>query len=208
MDGPIIPGFSGRRDPPDWRAEFDRRLAEVGDAAREAGVDPSGFDGRLVSALIASVAMQAKLAEATEQRWIEATAEERKRLADLCVAADRTLAQMRNGLIGLELQRDMAISRFMEHTAPVFAERLGSVLAIREKRWNLQLRTTWVACAIGLLLAVYGAGATTVWWQARDAVVGLRECIERPYFAGNQAWCLLPQRAGAAVPPVASQSAR
>jgi len=196
-----------KKDGAAWKAELDRRITELDGAILDWGPRGDAVEGRVMTGIVAVMSAFARVVEATEMRGIRAAEEERKRLDDLCVAADRTLAQMRNGLIGFEVQRDMAISRFMEKTAPVFAEQLGSVLAIREKRWNTKLRAIWLMGAVAVVAAIYGTGAGTIWWQTREAMAGLRECIARPYFAGNQAWCPLPQLAGTP-PPVTQQPGR
>jgi hypothetical protein len=208
MDSTPAVGMSQDRGTADWKAEVDRRVAEVKDAALAWGATPTEPEGRLVSALLTVVLATASIAEAAEQRWNQAQADERKRLSDLCLATERTLTQARNGLIGLEVQRDVAINRFMETLMPLFADKLGGALALREKRWNTGLRLAWLSAAVGALLVAAGVGAGAVWWQTRDAVAGFRECLARPYFAGNEAWCRVTTWTGGGATAPAPPSGR
>lgn len=198
----------------EWKVELDHRIEEARQAAREYGASPGDPEGRFVGAVLATIIAHSRIAEAAERRVAAAVVEERQRLGDLHTIADRTLAQMRNGIISFEIQRDMAVTNFMEKTAPVFASEMGKALAIREKRWNFNLRMMWLAGAVAALVIAFVAGGAVIWSEHREAVLWQRACLARPHVAGNQLWCPIPQWAADQIaaasrsPAAGAQSAR
>lgn len=184
-----------------WKAELDQRIEETRRAADAFGVSQGGPEGAFVGAILATIVAHSRIAEAADRRIQEFSAEERKRLEDLHRIGQVVLGQMRNGLIATEVQREVAVSRFMEKTAPVFAAELSKVLAIRERSWNFGLRMTWLAGAVVALAIAFAGGGGYVWWQHRDAVLALREFVLRSHVAGDRVWCpLSPAMVAAALP--------
>ena len=77
----------------------------------------------------------------------------------------------------------------IHETLPMFAERLQKVLAIREQRWNADLRRKRHALAGAVALGVFLAGYTLSSWQDSDRVGAFDRCLEHPLQANGHFDC-------------------
>jgi hypothetical protein len=154
------------------------------------------MEGRFVSALTAAIAEMARVSDVARdefkrafQQNREAAELELERARQISRAANISLSQARNALIGLEVERENAIVRMIHETLPLFAERLQGALIIREKSWNEGQRfkryALVVTVTLGLVLGGYGWRA----WQDSEAVTVLGRCLSHTLEGNGRLYC-------------------
>ena len=150
-------------------ARAARELAEVVRqtevAAREWGVRPDHLEGRFVSALLGCLTWLGRIMQATalalkasSRETRAATETELETLRTASKAALRVLQQAETALASSDVQRQMAVGRFVETIAPQMVKAVGEAVVIRERRYNQRVhwgRAAGIAAAGGLLLGGY-----------------------------------------------------
>ena len=199
-DGETNPGAfplsSGRAGGEAEIVDVTTALRRVTDAAREWGVRPHLMEGRFVSALMAAIAEVARVSDAARDEFKRAFQQNREaadleleRAREITRAANISLSQARNALIGLEVERENAIVRMIHETLPVFAERLQGALIIREKSWNEGQRFKRYALVatvtLGLVVGGYGWRA----WQDTGATTVLDRCLSHTVEGNGRIYC-------------------
>ena len=163
-------------------------------AAREWGVRPDHLEGRFVSALLGCLTwlgriMQATVADlkASSRETRAATEAELETLRTASKAALRVLQQAETALASSDVQRQMAVGKFVETIAPQMVKAVGEAVVIRERRYNQRVhwgRAAGIsAVAGGLLLGGYVWGS---WRPDNTAIAGaialdrIRQCQASP----------------------------
>jgi hypothetical protein len=184
----------------EMRSRFADRLAAVETAARDWGVRPEYPEGVFVSTMIGAQAGFAELAlslgEALDGivRKARATAEEE--LARQRVVTQQTrmaLDRVSGAIVGLEegsrlaierieIEKNQAVSGFLDSIVPDMVRGVRQALVIRERRYNHQAE--WARAVglgmlmLGLVLFGYGWGTWSDWGMARR-VENIGAAIER-----------------------------
>jgi hypothetical protein len=135
-------------------------------AAREWGVRPDHLEGRFVSALLGCLTWLGRIMQATvsdlkaSSRETRAALEtELETLRTASKAALRVLQQAETALASSDVQRQMAVGKFVETIALQMVKVVGEAVVIRERRYNQRVhwgRAAGIATvAGGLLLGGY-----------------------------------------------------
>jgi hypothetical protein len=191
-------GISGPADVETETAKAARELEEVVQqtevAAREWGVRPDHLEGRFVSALLGCLTWLGRIMQATASD-MKASAKDTKaaavaELETLRTAnksALRVLQQAEIALASSDVQRQMAVERFVETIAPELVKAVGAAVVIRQRRYNWTVhwgRAAGIATvAGGLLLGGYVWGS---WRPDNVAITGavaldrIRQCEASP----------------------------
>jgi hypothetical protein len=171
-------------------AKAARELAEVVRqtelAAREWGVRPDHLEGRFVSALLGCLTwlgriMQAALSDmkASAKDTRAAATAELETLRTASKTALRVLQQAETALAGSDVQRQMAVGKFVETVTPQLVKAIGEAVVIRERRYNQTVhwgRAAGIATlAGGLLLGGYVWGS----WRPDNAVIAGQIALDR-----------------------------
>jgi hypothetical protein len=174
-------------------------LRRVNDAAREWGVRPHLMEGRFVSALTAAIAQMARVSDAARdefkrafQQNRDAAALELERAREITKAANISLSQARNALIGLEAERENAVVRMIHETLPLFADKLQSAIVIREKSWNDGQRFKRYAMVAAATVGLVAGGYTWRAWQdsyATTAMTAMADCLAHPLSGNGHLYC-------------------
>jgi hypothetical protein len=174
-------------------------LRRVNDAAREWGVRPHLMEGRFVSALTAAIAQMARVSDAARdefkrafQQNRDAAALELERAREITKAANISLSQARNALIGLEAERENAVVRMIHETLPLFADKLQSAIVIREKSWNEGQRFERYAMVAAATVGLVAGGYTWRAWQdsyATTAMTAMADCLAHPLSGNGHLYC-------------------
>ena len=200
--GPVPPDDP---NPKDWVEEFRRRCEEVRHAADEWAVRWHEPEGRFISALLGAIEALGRLTSSV-QGVIAAAGREGRAAAEveyaqareLRVAADAALRQARQLQLSLVAEQENVVVRMIHETLPMFTERLQKVLAIREQRWNADLRRRRYALAGAVTLGIFLAGYALSWWQDSDRIAAFDRCLEHPLQAAGRFYCGID---GFVVPP-------
>ena len=163
-------------------------------AAREWGVRPDHLEGRFVSALLGCLTWLGRIMQATVSDLKASSKETRaavetelETLRTASKAALRVLQQAETALASSDVQRQMAVGKFVETIAPQMVKVVGEAVVIRERRYNQ--RVHWgraagiAAVAGGLLLGGYVWGS---WHPDNTAIAGaialdrIRQCQAAP----------------------------
>ena len=186
----------GLADPAALQVELSTITASVEEAAREWGLRSDSREGKFVSAFLGTVSWLSRLSvsahagqQALSREQREAAATDLARVQEITRAANISLSQARNALIGLEVERENAIVRMIHETLPVFAERLQGALIIREKSWNEGQRFKRYALVatvtLGLVVGGYGWRA----WQDTGATTVLDRCLSHAVEGNGRIYC-------------------
>ena len=163
-------------------------------AAREWGVRPDHLEGRFVSALLGCLTWLGRIMQATafdlkasSRETRAATETELETLRTASKAALRVLQQAETALASSDVQRQMAVGKFVETIAPQMVKAVGEAVVIRERRYNQRVhwgRAAGIAAAAGgLLLGGYVWGG---WRPDNTAIAGavalerIRQCQASP----------------------------
>jgi len=163
-------------------------------AARDWGVRPDHLEGRFVSALLGCLTwlgriMQATVADlkASGQDARAAAAAELETLRNASKTALRVLQQAETALASSDVQRQMAVEKFVETIAPQIVKVVGSAVVIRERRYNWTVhwgRAAGIATVAGGLL--FGGYVWGSWHPGNAALAGavaldrIRRCEASP----------------------------
>ena len=175
---------------------FDAVLADVEIAAQNWGVRSDLMEGRFVAALMAAVRWTGSVSEAAQaefrrlfQENREAAELELARAREITRAAQASLTQTRNAMIGLQVERETVVARMIHDTLPLFAERLQGALVLREKAWSDGVRMNRLAIAGGITLCVFLGGFALKAWQDSDVIAALGNCLAHPLEAQGRIYC-------------------
>ena len=163
-------------------------------AAREWGVRPDHLEGRFVSALLGCLTWLGRIMQATVSDLKASSKETRaavetelETLRTASKAALRVLQQAETALASSDVQRQMAVGKFVETIAPQMVKVVGEAVVIRERRYNQRVhwgRAAGIAAAAGgLLLGGYVWGG---WRPDNTAIAGaialdrIRQCQAAP----------------------------
>ncbi|MGC2297827.1 MAG: hypothetical protein WA476_03420 [Acidobacteriaceae bacterium] len=184
------------RDPKDWVAEFRRQTEAIRAAAGEWAIRWQEPEGRFISSLLGAIEIVGRLTISV-QSAIDAAAKESRTAAeaelakarDLQQSAHLALMQARNLQLGAITEQENVTIRMIDQTLPLFVERLEKVLVIREQRWNTDVKRRRYAAAGAVVLAVFLAGFGLSWWQDRDRVAAMDQCLDHPLQAAGHYYC-------------------
>lgn len=188
----------GTTDTETEAAKAARELAEVVRqtevAAREWGVRPDHLEGRFVSALLGCLTWLGRIMQAAvhdlkaSSKDIRAASErELETLRAASTAALRVLQQAETALAGSDVQRQMAVGKFVETVAPQVVKAIGGAVVIRERRYNWTIqwgRAAGIAAVAGGLL--FGGYVWGGWHPDNAALSGavaldrIRQCEASP----------------------------
>ena len=163
-------------------------------AAREWGVRPDHLEGRFVSALLGCLTWLGRIMQATVSDLKASSKETRaavetelETLRTASKAALRVLQQAETALASSDVQRQMAVGKFVETIAPQMVKVVGEAVVIRERRYNQRVhwgRAAGIATVAGsLLLGGYVWGS---WRPDNTAIAGaialdrIRQCQAAP----------------------------
>jgi len=142
--------------------ELEQVVQQTEVAARDWGVRPDHLEGRFVSALLGCLTwlgriMQATVADlkASGQDARAAAAAELETLRNASKTALRVLQQAETALASSDVQRQMAVEKFVETIAPQIVKVVGRAVVIRERRYNWTVhwgRAAGIATVAGGLL--------------------------------------------------------
>jgi len=166
--------------------ELEQVVQQTEVAARDWGVRPDHLEGRFVSALLGCLTwlgriMQATVADlkASGQDARTAAAAELETLRNASKTALRVLQQAETALASSDVQRQMAVEKFVETIAPQIVKVVGSAVVIRERRYNWTVhwgRAAGIATvAGGLLLGGYVWGS----WHPDNAALAGAVALDR-----------------------------
>jgi len=174
--------------------ELEQVVQQTEVAARDWGVRPDHLEGRFVSALLGCLTwlgriMQATVADlkASGQDARAAAAAELETLRNASKAALRVLQQAETALASSDVQRQMAVEKFVETIAPQIVKVVGSAVVIRERRYNWTVhwgRAVGIATVAGGLL--FGGYVWGSWHPDNAAIAGaialerIRQCQSAP----------------------------
>ncbi len=174
--------------------ELEQVVQQTEVAARDWGVRPDHLEGRFVSALLGCLTwlgriMQATVADlkASGQDARAAAAAELETLRNASKAALRVLQQAETALASSDVQRQMAVEKFVETIAPQIVKVVGSAVVIRERRYNWTVhwgRAAGIATVAGGLL--FGGYVWGSWHPDNAALAGavaldrIRRCEASP----------------------------
>lgn len=174
--------------------ELEQVVQQTEVAARDWGVRPDHLEGRFVSALLGCLTwlgriMQATVADlkASGQDARAAAAAELETLRNASKAALRVLQQAETALASSDVQRQMAVEKFVETIAPQIVKVVGSAVVIRERRYNWTVhwgRAAGIATVAGGLL--FGGYVWGSWRPDNTAIAGaialerIRQCQSAP----------------------------
>ncbi len=174
--------------------ELEQVVQQTEIAARDWGVRPDHLEGRFVSALLGCLTwlgriMQATVADlkASGQDARAAAAAELETLRNASKAALRVLQQAETALASSDVQRQMAVEKFVETIAPQIVKVVGSAVVIRERRYNWTVhwgRAAGIATVAGGLL--FGGYVWGSWHPDNAALAGavaldrIRRCEVSP----------------------------
>ena len=179
-------------------ARAARELAEVVRrteiAAREWGVRPDHLEGRFVSALLGCLTWLGRIMQATVSDLKASSKETRaavetelETLRTASKTALRVLQQAETALASSDVQRQMAVGKFVETIAPQMVKVVGEAVVIRERRYNHRVhwgRAAGIAAVVGgLLLGGYVWGSWRPDNTAIDGAIALdriRQCQASP----------------------------
>jgi len=174
--------------------ELEQVVQQTEVAARDWGVRPDHLEGRFVSALLGCLTwlgriMQATVADlkASGQDARAAAAAELETLRNASKTALRVLQQAETALASSDVQRQMAVEKFVETIAPQIVKVVGSAVVIRERRYNWTVhwgRAAGIATVAGGLL--FGGYVWGSWHPDNAALAGavaldrIRRCEASP----------------------------
>jgi len=174
--------------------ELEQVVRQTEVAARDWGVRPDHLEGRFVSALLGCLTwlgriMQATVADlkASGQDARAATAAELETLRNASKTALRVLQQAETALASSDVQRQMAVEKFVETIAPQIVKVVGRAVVIRERRYNWTVhwgRAAGIATVAGGLL--FGGYVWGSWHPDSAALAGavaldrIRRCEASP----------------------------
>jgi len=174
--------------------ELEQVVQQTEVAARDWGVRPDHLEGRFVSALLGCLTwlgriMQATVADlkASGQDAKAAAAAELETLRNASKTALRVLQQAETALASSDVQRQMAVEKFVETIAPQIVKVVGSAVVIRERRYNWTVhwgRAAGIATVAGGLL--FGGYVWGSWHPDNAALAGavaldrIRRCEVSP----------------------------
>ncbi len=189
--GPAVTGgIPGPANVETETAKAARELEEVVQqtevAAREWGVRPDHLEGRFVSALLGCLTWLGRIMQATvsdmkasAKDTKAAAAAELETLRTANKTALRVLQQAETALAGSDVQRQMAVGRFVETVAPQLVKAVGEAVVIRQRRYNQAVqwgRAAGIATvAGGLLLGGYAWGS----WRPDNVAIAGAVALER-----------------------------
>ena len=187
------------RPPTAWEEEFERRCAEVREAAEEWAVRWNEPEGRLISALLGAIGKLADLGQGA-QGVMERIARDGKAAA----AADRDsarllreqaeieLLQVRTLKAALVVEHENVTLRMIKETLPLFANKLQGALVIREREWNRRVERRRFAVAGVTVLAIFLGGMGLQMWFDSDRVGAFDRCLAQSFVSGGRAYCAIP----------------
>jgi len=174
--------------------ELEQVVQQTEVAARDWGVRPDHLEGRFVSALLDCLTwlgriMQATVADlkASGQDARAAAAAELETLRNASKTALRVLQQAETALASSDVQRQMAVEKFVETIAPEIVKVVGRAVVIRERRYNWTVhwgRAAGIATVAGGLL--FGGYVWGSWHPDNAALAGavaldrIRRCEASP----------------------------
>ena len=174
--------------------ELEQVVQQTEVAARDWGVRPDHLEGRFVSALLGCLTwlgriMQATVADlkASGQDARAAAAAELETLRNASKTALRVLQQAETALASSDVQRQMAVEKFVETIAPEIVKVVGRAVVIRERRYNWTVhwgRAAGIATVAGGLL--FGGYVWGSWHPDNAALAGavaldrIRRCEASP----------------------------
>ncbi len=174
--------------------ELEQVVQQTEVAARDWGVRPDHLEGRFVSALLGCLTwlgriMQATVADlkASGQDARAAAAAELETLRNASKTALRVLQQAETALASSDVQRQMAVEKFVETIAPQIVKVVGSAVVIRERRYNWTVhwgRAAGIATVAGGIL--FGGYVWGSWHPDNAALSGavaldrIRQCEASP----------------------------
>ncbi len=174
--------------------ELEQVVQQTEVAARDWGVRPDHLEGRFVSALLGCLTwlgriMQATVADlkASGQDARAAAVAELETLRNASKTALRVLQQAETALASSDVQRQMAVEKFVETIAPQIVKVVGSAVVIRERRYNWTVhwgRAAGIATFAGALL--FGGYVWGSWHPDNAALAGavaldrIRRCEASP----------------------------
>jgi len=174
--------------------ELEQVVQQTEVAARDWGVRPDHLEGRFVSALLGCLTwlgriMQATVADlkASAQDTRAAAAAELETLRNASKTALRVLQQAETALASSDVQRQVAVEKFVETIAPQIVKVVGSAVVIRERRYNWTVhwgRAAGIATVAGGLL--FGGYVWGSWHPDNAALAGavaldrIRRCEASP----------------------------
>jgi len=166
--------------------ELEQVVQQTEVAARDWGVRPDHLEGRFVSALLGCLTwlgriMQATVADlkASGEDARAAAAAELETLRNASKTALRVLQQAETALASSDVQRQMAVEKFVETIAPQIVKVVGRAVVIRERRYNWTVhwgRAAGIATvAGGLLFGGYVWGS----WHPDNATLAGAVALDR-----------------------------
>jgi hypothetical protein len=207
--------------PAEWFEEFNQRSLDVKRAAEEWAVRWNEPEGKFISALLCSTAMQGELVAIWDKRMAAFTAENREIVQAELNILHETLAGAKHVLLqgevairqarqiqhNVEVEKENMVVRMIKETLPLFAEKLKGALVIREQGWNAKARDRRYAIAAAITTALLLFGYSLSWWQDSGKLDAFNRCLTHPVLAGGQYYCSIDATLlGLNYPPAPAQA--
>ena len=201
MDVEQTPDETGAhsRPPAAWDAEFERRCAQVREAAEEWAVRWNEPEGRLISALLGAMRRLGELGQGAQGLMASisrdgkaAAAADRDEARLLRDQAELELLQVRTLKAALVAEHENVTLRMIREVFPMFADKLQGALIIREKEWNRRVERRRFAVAGVTVLAIFLGGMGLQMWFDSDRVDAFDRCLAQSFVSNGRAYCAIP----------------
>jgi len=187
----------------EWTEEFNRRHKEVKHAADEWAVRWNEPEGKFISAMLAATGMLGQLLTTGQQRMEEiavqsraAAQEEINLLRSAIQGAEHVMRQgefaireARQIRAGVVVEKEHMVARMIKETLPLFAEKLQTLLVVKEQGWNERASLRRYLSAGLILLGVFLVGYFLSDWQDYAEVSAIDRCMSHPLQAGGHFYC-------------------
>jgi hypothetical protein len=187
----------------EWFEEFHKGFQDVKKAADEWAIRWNEPEGKFISTLLGATSMLGQLLASGQRRMEEiaaqsrAAAEEEIRLLRLEIEGAQhvvrqgefALRQARQVQLGVDIEKEHMVTRMIQETLPLFAEKLQKLLVIKERGWNEKESLKRYLSAGYILVGVLLFGFFLSSWVDHAEISAMDRCLSHPLVAGGHVYC-------------------